>query len=124
MKRDLDLVRTILLAVEEAPAGTTIPNTRIEIPGSDPIIVSEHIQLLEAAGLLEATISGEIGPKGPRTCYIRGLTWQGHDYLDAVRNVEIWAKTKTALLKVGGTAGFEIIKQLASAIIKQQLGIT
>jgi hypothetical protein len=121
MKRDLDLVRDILIAVEAVPAAQTIRNSDIA-PEADPFVVSEHIQLLESAGFLNAIISRELGNSRPRTCVIQGLTWEGHEYLDAVRSPEIWTKTKQALAKVGGSAGLEVIKQLASAIIKQQLG--
>jgi hypothetical protein len=123
MKRDLDLVRIILLAVEASPAGIMLRNREIEAPGFDPAVVSEHVQLLTEADFLKATISREINPSGARECHIFGLTWQGHEYLDAVRNQEVWTKTKQSLAKVGGSAALEVVKQIASAIIKQHLGL-
>jgi len=75
MRRDLDLIRTILLAVEAAPAGTMIRNTNIEAPGFEPVAVSEHVQLLTDAGYLDANISAELNPSRPRECHIHGLTW-------------------------------------------------
>lgn len=123
MRRDLDLIRTILLAVEAAPAGTMIRNTNIEAPGFEPVAVSEHVQLLTDAGYLDANISAELNPSRPRECHIHGLTWQGHDYLDTVRSPEIWMNTKQALAKAGGSAALEVVKQVASALMKQQLGL-
>lgn len=124
MQRDLDLVRTILLTVEAAPAGATVRNSDIQPEGVEPIVVSKHIELLLDAGFLNAIVSKTMAPTTrPRQCIITELTWSGHDYLDSVKNEQVWSQTKKALVKVGGTAGFEIVKQLAGSILKQQLGL-
>ena len=122
MKRDPDLIRTILLAVEATPAGEPISNNDIEAEGHDPVEVSEHVQLLHQAGFLEVTISQELKPRGSRTCFIRRITWNGHEYLDTIRDPRIWARTKDAVAKVGGATSVELIKFVATQFAKEALG--
>lgn len=49
------------------------------------------------------------------------LTSQGHDYLDAIRDQGIWAKTKDVVAKTGGSATLEIVKALATGLLKKQI---
>ena len=52
MKRDMDLIREILLAIETIgpPQGLA----RLDLPGHDPETVSYHVRLLDQAGLITA----------------------------------------------------------------------
>lgn len=49
-----------------------------------------------------------------------GLTWQGHDFLDSVRDPEIWEKTKNGVSVVKGFT-FDLLKDLAKGLVKKQL---
>jgi len=49
------------------------------------------------------------------------ITNAGHDYLDAIRDDNIWEKTKTAVSEAGGNVTLEVIKLLAVGFAKQQL---
>jgi len=75
-----------------------------------------HILIMADAGLLVK--QGK---------YTYRISWQGYEYLDAVRDDDNWRKTKAGLAKIGGGT-FEIVKELATAYIKQsakeKLGIT
>ena len=51
MRRDMELVRKILLQVEESDDILTPP---IQINGYDDKVVNDHIVLMHEAGLLEA----------------------------------------------------------------------
>jgi len=92
MKRDMDLVREILLRVE-ANEKPTVPIAPFEIDGYPPEIVYHHVHLLDDAGLLTT-----LGRPGMDQWFPKTLTWQGHDFLDAVRDPEVWAKTKQGAL--------------------------
>ncbi len=56
----------------------------------------------------------------------RQLTWQGHDFIDAVRDPEVWRRTKDGAPKVGGWT-FGLIKDLGTAyvkhLVKERLGL-
>jgi len=111
MKRDMDLVRAILLATEEAPPGRPVTG----IDGYDELDYAYNAGLMEQAGLVEAAVVRASGA-GPVAARINSLTWGGHDFLDAVRSDSIWAKTKTRVAETVGTASFEVVKAIAVSI--------
>lgn len=91
MKRDMDKVRSILLALEDR-AGPYLLMMKPELLGGieKPGEMVEYIQLLRSGGLLE---------EHSRHSY--RISWQGHEFLDSVRDPEIWTKTKEGVAKVG-----------------------
>lgn len=54
------------------------------------------------------------------------MTWNGHEFLDAVRDPEIWQKTKDGASKVG-SASIEFLWEMAKAyakhLAKERLGM-
>jgi Hypothetical protein (DUF2513) len=50
----------------------------------------------------------------------RRLTWEGHDFLDAIRDPEIWCKTKSGAEEVGSFT-FDLLKELAVGLIKTKI---
>ena len=55
MKRDLELIREILLRVEALPVGHFLSN--IEIDEYSPDVIGEHVRLLQEAGFIDAQVS-------------------------------------------------------------------
>ncbi|WP_040266327.1 DUF2513 domain-containing protein [Pseudomonas rhodesiae] len=121
MKFDKELVREILLAVEghdEAKGWVTL-----KIEGRAESDVSYHIMLLDEAGLL---VGISLGGLNQFQWQPRRLTYQGHEFLDTVRDCEVWRRTKEGAEKVGGLS-LDLLAQLGRAygkqIIKKRLGI-
>lgn len=115
MKRDPELVRKILFAVETMPS---LPDHEsLVIEGYTDEEVSYHVMLLDERKYLKAfnytTINGPIHYVPWR------LTWAGHEFLDAVRAESVWEKTKKALTGSAGSFTFEVIKSVATEIILQ-----
>ena len=54
---------------------------------------------------------------------MNSLTWEGHEYLDAVRSPKVWKEVKKRLSQVGGTAAIATIKALAGSVTSQFLGL-
>ncbi|WP_428642599.1 DUF2513 domain-containing protein [Roseibium sp.] len=86
MKRDMALVRTILFALEASkdnePASVHLPHN------VDDLHMNYHIRLMKEGGLIHAIeMSRSMYPTAwvPHT-----LTWAGHEFLDAVRDPDIW----------------------------------
>jgi hypothetical protein len=80
---------------------------------------------MEEAGLIDAYHDGD-REYGTFEWNIRRLTWEGHEFLDAVRDPEIWRKTKAGAATTGGfTLG--LLKDLATAyakhVAKERLGL-
>lgn len=119
MKRDMDLIRAILLEVEAAPSGFAPSN--IEIPGYTQEQIRYHAYLLNEAGLVNGIDVTSHGSKGPEML-ITKLTWKGYEFLDSARENKIWNQAKGMIYKVGG-ASLPIWTALLTDIIKKQLGL-
>ncbi len=114
MKRDMDLIREILLQVETREPKQPL---EVKIEGRDRQEIVGHVRLLQEARFVEATFTG-----GP-TAMVHRLTWDGHEFLDSVRDPTVWATVTKRLEKVGGFASVDVIKTLGIAVIKDQLGL-
>lgn len=115
MTRDMELVRKILLKVEENTSSDQIMNLSIE--GYDNEIVYNHCKLIYDAGLVSSFQTSRPLTQRYPTYIIGTLTWAGHDFLDKIKSDSIWDKTKTTIKKKGLPLIFETIKSVASAII-------
>lgn len=118
MKRDFDLIRLILLDAE-ANAGLHRSPYTPDIPGYDFREINYNIKLSKDAGLLDVT---HITYKPDGDDYlIKSLTYAGHDFIDQIRNDNVWTKTKKTLFDKIGTLTFEAIKTVSASIIKSLL---
>lgn len=125
MKRDLDLVRSILIYVEKAVD---------EVDAEDLVTdnwpfetVAYHIRLMAHHGLID--LSQDMRDMNGETLSLvaSGLTWDGQDYLDAIRDQKVWAKVKKTVKEAVGSTTFEVVKQtgalVAMSMVKAKLGI-
>ncbi|MBV6447281.1 DUF2513 domain-containing protein [Nitrosomonas sp.] len=113
MKRDWDLVRQILLNLEEASA----PLYSDAIDGCDPALVSYHYRILGESGLIEAHCRGD----GPNACIALRLTWSGHELLDTMRSQRAWQKLRSMAVERGLSLSFDVIKTLACRALEKML---
>ena len=95
MKWDFDLLRLILLDIQNMPVGT-ICSAFTFTEQYDPVTVSEHVRLLIAEGLINGKMITVRGAIDKFT--ITGLTWKGQDFVDVAKDNSIWAKVKRKLL--------------------------
>lgn len=120
MKRDMDLIRAILLKIEDEgdPELRQVP----AIEGYAENVVTSHIALLMDAGLVSAIDASTLGSED----YIEiGLSWAGHEFLDNIRDPEIWRTTKSGAAKLGSFS-LSLIADLAKAALTakaQSLGL-
>lgn len=115
MKRDLDLIREILLAIEN-------DQQPLDVPGKDPAEISYNLQLLIDRKFVEGKVAWGTGGGGrlvPMNCFATRITMSGHDYLDSVRNDQVWAKTKKNLEKAGGSGPLDFIQGLAAKVLAE-----
>ena len=89
MKRDMELVRLVLLRVEAATLGA-MPD--LEIDGYAEQDIDYNLYQLIQEGLVDGSGAWSLG--GTYSASIRGLTWPGHEFLDAVRDDSVWSKAK------------------------------
>ena len=91
MRRDLDLVRTILKTCADASGPVDVHAFTDDAHSFE--LVAYHVQIMQETGLVEASLLREAGGSIIRAT-VGPLTWAGNDFLDAVRSDSIWSKTK------------------------------
>jgi hypothetical protein len=116
MKRDLDLIRTILFKVEAEGDPTEPLIHSLSIDGMEQPVVNEHVKLLIDGGLLEGECKFSTNNRILLTA-IRGLTPRAYDFLDNVRSETLWTSIKDRVSTTTGTASFDIIEDFARQIV-------
>lgn len=124
MKRDMDLVRSILLQVEAAD--NECESGQLDFMGHSQAEVYYHIELMQQRGLIDATVkrdwSGSV-----IYASITGLTWDGQDFLDAMRDDRVWARSKKAVKDAVGSTTFDVIKkvcvEVATSMVLKSAGL-
>jgi hypothetical protein len=119
VKRDLDLVRQLMLQIEALPAAPPVQYRMSEI--EDPVLLA-HLELLIDAGLVNGKIARSHGTRGD-VISVSGLTWQGHEWIEMVRSQSVWNATKSAVLEQGGALTFELTKAVAANLLRARLGL-
>ncbi len=122
MKRDIDLVRKLLLYLEEKPNGNIVKD--IELEGYSKDELQYHFILMDQAGLLscEREVSSRTSDRVIRV-YPFNLTWQGHEFIEAARNESFWNKAKEIVKSKSGALSVDVVKALLIAMAKESVGL-
>lgn len=120
MKRDLDLVRKLLLAMEEQEHGYV--QSELAVDGYTEEQVNFHIFLLGDAGLAKVEEDTHVGSNSP-SAFPLHLTWAGYEFLAAAKDDTIWAKAKTTVIKPAGGVAFSVLLEWLKAEAKTRLGL-
>jgi hypothetical protein len=110
MKRDFELVRKLLLDFEGEGVDLS-PYTEQQI--------LYHKALLLEAGLAEGPkphYSSREFSEIPDRVIIRRLTWEGHDFIDAIRDEGRWQKVKDWIKEAGKILTLETLKEAISTL--------
>jgi hypothetical protein len=109
--RDMDLVRAILFWAEDAGRPAKRPDV-------DRLKLCYHIKIMAEAGLIDG--QGDYhrmpgtGQIDPGLAVVRGITWDGHDFLEAMRSETAWKAVKEAFSK----HGVPLVTQLLVGVLK------
>jgi hypothetical protein len=121
MKRDPELVRALLLKLETYPLpfGAVVyfemGDDELAIDGYEPDQIGYHARLLADAGFID-----EPNSRPMNGFAFRGLTWAGHDFVDSVRDPEIWEKTKKGA-DIVRSWSIDTLKEIAKGLLKKQI---
>lgn len=120
MKRNMDLIRHLLLYLEEKPDPSLVKAEDIVAEGFSAGEVQYHLNLMFQAGLINgedvrSTTSARLISVLPFD-----LTWQGHEFLEAIRDPEIWRQAKAGASRAG-TAGIDFIWSIAKALLRNAI---
>jgi Hypothetical protein (DUF2513) len=125
MRRDMDLIRDLLMFIEKdeqlngVAYGPVTEDAARELDRS-PEFVRYHMKLLVDAKYVDLVHFMADGEP-----WIRGLTWDDCEFLETIRDPEIWKSTKSGLQALGSFS-VGVLREIATALIRakmQSLGI-
>ena len=119
MQRNMDLVRTILMRIEESPSGWA--EHPFGIAGFTPEQVGYHAHIMMEDGLIEGVDITRMGGKGPEAMP-QALTWKGHEFLDLARDQKRWNQAKAQIGKVG-SAPLSVWAKVLNDLVLKELGV-
>lgn len=120
MRRDMDLVRTILKGI--ADASGDVPASVFVTERHDFDEVAYHFDIMQQADLIDASLVRSASGSIVRADAY-ALTWEGNDFLDSVRSDKVWSKVKERIGGTVGTVSLAVIKEVAVSIAKTMLGL-
>lgn len=116
MQRNWDLIRMILLDLEEAKGEHRKAEEMSPFPAD---WVALHMKMMEEGGLIEGHDPGFLS--GPPQFFALGLTWKGREFLDSIRTQSVWDKTKGLLKEKGVGLTLDTIKAAVVTVVTQLL---
>lgn len=114
MKRNMDLIRDILLKIEDVYVDTPIYDLTID--GYDMATVAYHCKLLHNAGYI-FEYKAQYASNEIYSFAVSALTWDGNEYLEKIRDNSRWRKIKTILVQKGLPFTIDMVKSVADAFI-------
>ena len=120
MKRDMDLIRQIGFAIENATGD--LDSTSLKIDGFTPQQIAYHCELMHESELFQGFSTSHL--ESPFAEFqIQRLTSKGHDFIDAARSDTIWKKTTTAIATAVGGASIDVVIKYLKAQAMATLGL-
>jgi hypothetical protein len=119
MQRNMDLVRIILMRIEDSPSGwATQP---FGIAGFTPEQVGYHAHIMKEDGLIEGVDVTTMHSNSPEV-QPRQLTWKGHEFLDLARDQKRWNQAKAIIGKIG-SAPISVWTTVLNDLVLKELGV-
>lgn len=118
MKRDMDLIRRIVLAVRDLEPGQGLQ----DLDDVSAAAFGEHSKLLIDDGFVEGVDVTSMSDLH-RSFILERLTSKGHDFADAIGSDTVWASVMTKTRAIGAwTLG--VVWDLARSELKRRLGLS
>lgn len=121
MKRDMDLVRKILLVLEQHEHGYA--PKQLEIEGCTDEQIHFHVWLMGDGGLLRVSDSSHGAGASPRAIPV-SIVWEGYEFLEAAREDTMWEKAKSTISEAGVGLTIEMLKGVLGQLAKSAVGLT
>jgi Hypothetical protein (DUF2513) len=118
MKRDMELIRALMLMIESRD-----DDTDFEIAGYDGSQIDYHLEILIEAGLVIGEMRNYIGSSRPMSM-IERLFWEGHEFLDNARNEPVWKEAMRTIADKGGSTTVGVLTQLLASVAKHHFGLS
>ena len=122
MKRDMDFVRELLITISEADKELKAEDCYLMNKNENEVFY--HLWLLEQVGFIDCEVFYADNKRYDYT--IKGLTWNGQDFLDTMYDARVWRKAKSLIKNTVGETSLEVIKttciKVATQLIVAQIG--
>ena len=112
MKRNMDLIRNLLLQIEQAEKPLELSD--FEFENFTDAEIHYHLKLLQGAGFIDASFTYADNELYFGT--VSGLTWDGQNFLDNARSDKVWTQAKRAIKNTVGSTSFEVLKSVCAAV--------
>ena len=128
MKLNYDCVRSVLLTVEKSKTideelnlnPLAVETIFEQLPKYEDSEILYTIEKLKEAGYINAVL--QFGAGHFIDGAVSSITYSGHEYLDNIREPDVWRKVKT-MLKNAGAITLPLISQAAQMLIGSQLTV-
>jgi len=116
LKRDMDIIRKIILALQSADRPIT------SVPGISEIEFLIHGELIIEAGLAKGAVSPSGSKAGiPAKVILFRLTWEGQDFADSITEDTLWEKVKENILKPSASWSFSILLEYIKSELRRRI---
>lgn len=123
MNRDWEIIRAILIRLEEATAPNAVVNMK-DFEGIEAQAIAYNMRLLRDAGCIEANIlETSTGDHKIGAALARRLTSKGHDLLDSIRNESVWCEIKEKFRSKGLEMSVDLVISVGKRIMESMLGL-
>lgn len=120
MKRNMELVRKLALALEDDPSGFAPKN--LQIDGYNKEEIGYHLYIMMEAGLIRGADVTTLGSNSPEAIAIN-LSWAGHEFADAARDPDRWQIAMQLAKEKAGSVTLDILIKLLTSLMSSALGI-
>ena len=120
MKRDIQLIRLLLLWIEEHHDGKTFSSRQVKIEGYSLQEIDYHLRLLQNANFID---KGRKVLPNARMVHFSMLTSQGCDLLDRIRTTSTIEDVKIELTTFARSSVSSIGATLITDFLKRFLGL-
>jgi Hypothetical protein (DUF2513) len=121
MKRDMELIRALMLSIESQDGDFNYES--VKAIGYDEPQIEYHLDLLIEARLVVGEVHPLQGGYSP-IITVERLSWDGHEFLDNARNESIWKETVKIVKEKGGSVAVGVLTQILASVAKQQFGLS
>lgn len=128
MKLNHDCIRELMIFLEEnldCENGIHINNIELKEFDKDDIIYSimklSEAKYIRSSDEVHQTITGDV------TGSITAITWEGHKFLDTIRDNKVWKQTKGILSKLSSASisfTASVASQVITNLISQEMGLS
>lgn len=121
MTRDWEIIRAILMRLEESSTPNTVVNMN-NFEGMEDQAVAYNMRLLRDADCIEANIrETSTGNNLIGAAIARRLTPKGHDLLDSIRNESVWGQIKDKFQSKGVDMTIDMVISVGKRIMESML---